>query len=303
MIGDWLKDDTSLTGVATFVNKVFLRHDFKGFQGDRKFEENFYARSMFAKERTAIAGLYAWRSDHSNDAAEKKRMDREADFAFRQAWALCPNSWEVFLRYVDFLANRSRVDDAILITRTCLPMYNRDETVSNFLANLEQYKKQWDEWANRSRRISTMENEAKVDPTDYTNIFSLAGYYLQVQQTNRATQLVEKTISQSDVPTDVTRRAAQFFADTRQFSELEIGLKKLTVTVPNEPEARYDLARVEAVLKKYDDAITDLQTAIRLSDLRLRTNSKAFDVRKAARTESAFEPIRNRPDFQKLVAP
>jgi hypothetical protein len=141
MIGGWLNDNTSLKDVAGFVNRVFLGHDFKDFQGDTVFEKNAYSRRMFAKNRVAIAGLYVWRAEHSYDEAERERMDHEADFAFRQAWALCPDSPEVALRYINFLANDSRrVDDAILVAKTCLPMDTQDDEMSNLLNNLELYK-------------------------------------------------------------------------------------------------------------------------------------------------------------------
>lgn len=303
MIGDWLNDDTSIKDVAAFVGKVSIRHDFNGFQGDPIFEENHYAHTMFAKERLSIADLYAWRAKHSNDETEKKRMEREADFAFRQAWALCPDFPEVVFRYVQFLMDFSRVDDAITVAKTCLLMDTRDDAVSSLLGNLEQCKKQSDDRANYLSRIAAMENEAKANPTDYTNIFSLATFYLQAQQTNRANLLLEQTISQPNAPPAVLRKVALYWAQTDQFSELETALKKVTVVMPNQPETWYDLARLEAVLKKYDEAVNYLRTAIRLSDKRLKTNPQALNIRKAARIETNFGPIRDQPDFQKLVAP
>jgi hypothetical protein len=45
-------------------------------------------------------------------------MIRETDFAFRQAWVLCPYSPEAVFRYVDFLVKQKRTPDAILIAET-----------------------------------------------------------------------------------------------------------------------------------------------------------------------------------------
>jgi tetratricopeptide (TPR) repeat protein len=303
MIGDWLNEDTTLNDVAAFVKRVFLCHDFKDFQGNLIFERNTYVHRMFAKERAAIAGLYAWRAEHSSDATEKNCMGREADFAFREAWALCPDSPEIVLRYVNFLMEATRTDDAILVAKNCLPMDTRDDEVSNLLSNLEQYKKECDEWTDFTNKGAAMENEARINPTDYTNLFSLAWYYIQAQQTNRAAALVERMISQLSLPPDALHGAADFFVRINQLSNLEVVLKMLTVTVPSEPEAPYDLARLETLLKKDDDAIKYLRTAIRLSDQRLKTNPKALDIRKAARNETNFDPIRNRSDFRKLVLP
>lgn len=118
MIGDWLENDTSVSDVAAFNEKIFLQHDFNRFTGDTNFVLNSYAQRMFSKERSSIAGLYAWRAQHANNAFEKDRMARAADFAFRQSWALCPYSPEVVFRYVQFLMEEQRTPDALLIAET-----------------------------------------------------------------------------------------------------------------------------------------------------------------------------------------
>ena len=45
--------------------------------------------------------------------AERQALIREADFAFKQAFAFCPYSPEVVFRYMYFLAMEGRFDDAI----------------------------------------------------------------------------------------------------------------------------------------------------------------------------------------------
>ncbi len=122
MIGDWLKPDTSIQEVAAFVEKVFGRHDYRGFSGDPRFVGNAYSKKMFSKERSSIAGLYEWRAQHTKDAAEKKRMNDAADFAFRQAWALCPDSPETVVRFVNLLMSEGRITDAIIIAETAEKM-------------------------------------------------------------------------------------------------------------------------------------------------------------------------------------
>jgi hypothetical protein len=122
MIGNWLNDDTPVSDVAAFAEKVFRRHDFGGFTGDPSFIQNAYAHKTFSKERSSIAGLYAWRAQHATNAAEKQRMNDAADFAFRQAWTLCPYSPEAVFRYVNFLLEQKRGVDALLIAETAAQM-------------------------------------------------------------------------------------------------------------------------------------------------------------------------------------
>ena len=115
MIGDWLRDDTSVQEVADFAKKVFHENDFSGFTGDPRFVQNDYSCKMFSKERANIADLYVWRMNHVANDGEKERMAREADFAYRQALALCPYNSEVEKGYVDFLKSRNRAADAALV--------------------------------------------------------------------------------------------------------------------------------------------------------------------------------------------
>ena len=116
MIGDWLNDDTSVEAVTTFSEKVFLRHDFSGFTGDPQFVQNEYSCKMFSKLRSSIAGLYVWRMNQAATADEKERMAREADFAYRQALALCPYLPEAIKNYADFLKSQNRDADAALVS-------------------------------------------------------------------------------------------------------------------------------------------------------------------------------------------
>ncbi|HEX5399490.1 MAG TPA: M56 family metallopeptidase [Verrucomicrobiae bacterium] len=116
MIGDWLTDDTSVQDVADFAKKVFRENDLSGFTGDSRFVQNDYSCKMFSKERANIADLYVWRMNHATDDGEKERMAREADFAYRQALALCPYNSEAAKGYVDFLKSQNRLSDANLVS-------------------------------------------------------------------------------------------------------------------------------------------------------------------------------------------
>jgi hypothetical protein len=146
MIGNWLNDDTSVEEVTKFAGKVFLQHDFNGFAGDPLFIQNDYSCKMFSKLRSSIGGLYAWRAQHAADASEKERMNNESDFAFRQAFALCPYSPEVVFQYVNLLMSEGRTADALFIAETAEKMPemqgNNSEQVRGLIQQLKQYQNQ-----------------------------------------------------------------------------------------------------------------------------------------------------------------
>ncbi|HUC86546.1 MAG TPA: hypothetical protein VL970_15225 [Candidatus Acidoferrales bacterium] len=140
IIGDWLKDETPVATVAEFGEKTFGRQDFKDFQGDRHFIQNTYAHRMFSKLRSSIGGLYAWRVNQPGEGADKERMARAADFAFRQAWALCPYSPEAVYRYVNFLVAQDRTDDALMVAETTakLPQSKGNAQIKQLVSSLKQ---------------------------------------------------------------------------------------------------------------------------------------------------------------------
>ncbi len=145
MIGDWLNDYTSVKEISDFADKVFHQHDFSGFKGDPDFVKNHYSHSMFSKARTSIAGVYAWRAQNTTDAGEKERMNDAADFAYRQAWALCPYLPEAVYGYVGFLMAQQRAPDAVIVAETALklaPDEQQKEQLSQFVEQLKRYQKQ-----------------------------------------------------------------------------------------------------------------------------------------------------------------
>jgi hypothetical protein len=142
MIGDWLTDDTPVKEVAAFAKKIFGKQDFTGFSGDPRFIQNAYSHRMFSKLRSSHGGLYTWRLKQAVGAAEKERMEREADFAFRQAWALCPYSPEAVFRYVNFLLEQKRVADALVVAETAAQMpANQGKDGEQLRGLVEQLKK------------------------------------------------------------------------------------------------------------------------------------------------------------------
>ena len=131
MIGDWLRPETPLQTVLDFVEKTYGRKDLSGFTGDPHFVQDEDSQRMFSKLRSSIAGVYAWRvgalkvvptpgENLAQSPTERQRMSDEAEFAFRQAFGLCPYSLETTMRYANFLVAQGRKEDAILVLETGL---------------------------------------------------------------------------------------------------------------------------------------------------------------------------------------
>jgi hypothetical protein len=138
MIGDWLSEKSPVREVITFATKVFRDHDLRRFHGDPQFVQDRAARQAFAKLRSAIGGVYAWRFEQASTDAERDRMGRAADFAFRQAFALSPDSPDAVLRYAKLLVARDQIPDAILIAETALTLGPDNEEFRALTASLRE---------------------------------------------------------------------------------------------------------------------------------------------------------------------
>jgi hypothetical protein len=97
---------------------VYLHRDYHSFTGDRKFARDKDAQKTFSKLRSSrSASIYQWRSrpQNSNNAVERAHVNKEAEFALKQALACFPYSPEAVFHFMDLLLSKPtpRIDDAI----------------------------------------------------------------------------------------------------------------------------------------------------------------------------------------------
>jgi hypothetical protein len=148
LCGDFVDYDTSVKELTDRLERIYVRRDFEGFTGDRKFIHDIDAQKAFSKLRSAIAGVYTWRLGPQCPAeyrpkspAEFQRLLKEADFSYRQAFAFCPWSPEAAVNYVNLLLRSNRLDDALLVIRTYLkldPYSAQGLGVMSYLQGLKQ---------------------------------------------------------------------------------------------------------------------------------------------------------------------
>jgi hypothetical protein len=133
-VGDAVvKPETTVAELCKWIEGVYIKNERDGFNGNRLFLEAkketmgpypyrkgppFFEQKTFSKMRSGQAQLFSWRQTTTKGAELKKVYAQEADFAFRQAFALSPINTEVAFRYVHYLNSNHRFDDAKLIAQT-----------------------------------------------------------------------------------------------------------------------------------------------------------------------------------------
>ncbi len=308
LTGDVIHYDTSIQQLTAWVEKVYVHHDLSGFTGDTKFLRDSDAQKSFSKLRSAVGGIYAWRIGpycppeyRPKSEVEYQHLLREAEFAYGQAFALCPYSPDALYRYAKLLTQINRLDDALLLTKTCLKLDPYNKQFRNVEERLKAMKGQTSSLDQLEADMPRLEATLRTNPADFGAAFKVASVYLAQQKTNRAVEVLDNILNQTNAGPRVVLSVANAFAQIQDLPGLESSLQKLVKVAPADAEAWYDLAAISCLRAKPTQALDALKRALELSDRRLQANPKAFDLRAEARSDSRFASLRSLPEFQKLV--
>ena len=393
LTGDIIDYNTPLQQIVDWIEKTYMRRNFSGFTGDRKFVRDDEAQKAFSKLRSAIAGVYAWRLHPQCPAeyrpkteAETELIFREAEFAFRQAFAFCPFSPEAVFRYVNLLALRQRFDEALLIARTCLKFDPENKGIEEVIVQLNQYRhaqisgeqvnpaqtplQQLEQQfkntpdniglaqnlANAYQQmkqperasavldtaIAALQAQLKASPASHSLALSIASLLQQRQKTSEASQLVAGVIGRLEAeakaqPTNLETglvlaqaytqgqknheaivlldgllkgpnlnsrflvSAAQLLSQLGAVAQLEMVLNKLAQLEPDRAEVWFDLAGMQAMLSKTNEAMQSLEKALALYRKRPEKTPGASDLPAIAAQDPRFAALRQNPNFTKLL--
>ncbi len=320
LTGNWLNYDTSVKEIADFVDKVYIQHDYTGFTGNRRYVRDEQAQKSFSKLRTAIAGIYAWRvgelvgtptpPEYLATGEARARMIKEADFAYRQAFVYCPFSPEVTYRYVQFLIYiEGRYEDAHTVAATCLKFDPNNEELKRMERELNPNPPATPtSSANPAANpglaaLQKLEKQVQDQPTNYPAVLTLAQTYIQMNQPSRALGLLDRVIAATNTDVNIMVAVGKMCDGLHDVPRLELVLKRLVQIEPNDPLEAYQLAEIQVVLQKTNDALSNLRRALQLSDAQLAQSTNAMNLRAKALGDPIFATISNLPDYQQVVRP
>ncbi len=313
LIGNRISYETPVSAICAFADQVYNRRNLpKDFQGDPAFLRDNDAQKAFSKLRSSIAGVYNWRISNSKTPEEQRRMIKEAEFAFKQAYAFCPYSPEALFRYINLLLSSGRVDDALLIATTSQKLDPFNGQIDNLIFELKKIKTQQGGMAPPGAAIpatpaavqaqlAPLERQFKANPKDLQVAIQLASAYLQAQQMAKALEVLDQILANPQADGYALTFAANLYAQLGQIAKVEQSLIGLLKLAPDNPEGRYDLAAVQAMQNKTTQALTTLQTALQQSSQRLERDPKAANLYSNAMGDTRFAALRGLPDFNKLL--
>ncbi len=333
LIGNWITYDTPVKDIVKFAEKLYLKRDFSGYNGDLKFARDDQAQKAFSKLRSSIGGVYAWRVSQATQnvlslqdqlrrapaqnqaalqaqlahwSAVRERMIKETDFAFRQAFAFCPYSPEAVFRYCQLLISLQRYEDAYLIAETCRKLDPYNAQVVDLVQRLSSARAPGATSAlppaPTLANLTQLEAEVTKNPADFQKVFNLAATYLSLNQTNRAIEVLDGVLNHPQVSSQAILALAQAYISIGNYPKLETTLEKLVKLSPSQPEAWYDLAALKAQLQKPAEVIPNLRQALALSAARLKSDPNQKDLRVEASNDWRFGTVHQSPEFQALLA-
>jgi thioredoxin-like negative regulator of GroEL len=301
LCGDWITYDTTIPEICEFAERIYLRRDFTNFKGDPKFVRDDVAQKSFSKLRNSIAGLYAERVRLAKTDDERQRMFKEADFAFKQAYAFCPYNLEALYRYVNLLLNLNRIDDALRLVMTSLKFDEENQALWKLFSELGAFKQGGLTAAPPPSSLAQLEAQYRSNPTDPAISFQLASAYLAQRRTNDAVRLLEVLVVNPQADASTLLSVANAFAQLGQVGRLEATLQRVAKVMPDSPEVWYDLAAVQAVLQNPAESLKSVTKAIELSNARKAADPQAKDLIEAVRQDARFDLLRRLPEFQQLL--
>ena len=346
-VGDAVvKPETTVAELCQWVEAIHIKGNRDNFKGDATFLKgkkevlekpafrkgpSFSEQKFFSKLRSDQADLFAWRLANTKDEKLKNEYAKEADFAYRQAFALGSINPQVAYRYVFFLNEQKRFADAELIARTFSVIDpNYEPRILFFVFTRQEAslfgKSKFKEAAEKAREISKLE---KLDPATKKQALERAqSYEKMVKQNEMRIQEFQKN------PADLAlfNKAVRAYYTLKKMNELAEAIdlfaknaadnaenstalqnayvlvsdwksklkydRQATKRNPDAYMAWFGLSVTHLKLKQIDKASKSMVKALELFD---RAKDKPTDIRKLLQTDATFAPLRARPEIAKLL--
>ncbi len=318
LIGNWITYDTPVTNITAFVEKVYMHHDYTGFKGDLKFIRDDQGQKAFSKLRSSIAGVYSWRlgqppsggvmpNQYIATGANREMLEKEADFAYKQAFAFCPYSPEAVYRYVQLLVNLHRAKDAVAVAETAQRLDPYNGSFEILLKNLRAIDSENQPAVIEAQRVqlegevAQLEKQIKPGSTNFMDQFELAQKLIQLGKPDRAYQVLDSVVANPKATVPMIMSVADAYNKLGQPAKLQGALEALTRLVPESPEAWYDLAASHAMLDQNPAAIDTLKKCLLLNSQRLAKDPKAQDIRQTLAADGRFTKLRETPEYKALA--
>jgi predicted Zn-dependent protease len=151
------------------------------------------------------------------------------------------------------------------------------------------------------RSIEELEKDAAANPNNFQMQFNLVYAYMQAQQADKAGEVLDAVLKNPKVDAQAVAFVVSTYIKMQNMPKVEAGLKRYTEVQPDLPEAWRELAAVETLLNKPDEAMKALRQCAAANAVRRKVDPKAVDVIAGLATDSRFTSLHANPEFQALT--
>ena len=245
------------------------------FNARPEFRRDSDAQKTFSKLRSAIGGVYSYR-----------HMVAEAEYAFKQALRLCPESPEANFRLAQLYMELGRPDDALATLQALQkldPLNNKITQAIQQIVNMKQSRQD----------VTQLEAAHASNSSDFNVLGQLAQAYARAGQADRIPPLLSNYLTQTNLSAENILQTAQLYLNIGQVEPATRTLQFMMQQFPQDARSYFAFALVRAAQNNVAEALPMLEKAVQL----------APQLRAQALSDQRFGNLRNNPQFQKLVNP
>ncbi len=249
---------------------------FESLHNDPRFNRDDVAEKTFSKLRSAIGGLYAFR-----------HMAAEAEYAYKQAIALCPDGPDGNFHLAQFYVESGRFDDGV----TVLEEYQRRDRYNPRIPAMIRAIRELQRQTAAEREL---EQQYAAQPGDLPLALLLIDSYAGHRRTDAMDEVVRALLARPVLPAEFYLQIAQrYLAVGRVDRAIEL-LTVMTQRYSQSSLAWYNLAVVQSARKDCDAAVAALERAVALDGADHR-------VLETIRHDPRLDNCREHPRFLQLI--
>lgn len=249
---------------------------FEELRNNPRFHRDDVAQKTFSKLRSSIGALYAYR-----------RLTAEAEYAYQQAIALCPDSPEGNFRLAQLYVEMGRFDDGLAVLEEYRKHDRYNARIPDAIDTIQRLKRQ-------SGEQQELEKQYAAQPGDLPMALQLIDAYAKHQRADAMDTIVTSLFSRTDLSAETFLRIAQAYLSLGRLDRATELLTVMAQRYPQNQSGWYNLAVVECARKNCDEAVAALEHALSLD----RADHPILD---SARHDPRLDSCRQHPRFQQLM--
>ncbi len=250
---------------------------FHQLDADPKYRHDELAQKTFSKLRTADGELYAFR-----------RMADEAEYAFQQAIALCPDNSEANFQLVQLYINLARFDDATAVLASYQKLDPYNPQIREVIKAVASLKTQ----AGQTKQLET---QYRAEPDNLPVALELVAAYARARRMDALDSLVDTLSARAELSSNDLLQMAGYYAQLNRLDRVEQLLSVVTHRFPQDPAGWYNFALVHSARNECQAACDALEQAMAL-------DGPEGKVREAIRGDARLNNCRSDSRFLRLLA-